>query len=134
MSTFVLGVDDVHATARLCDYLAAHLGPADTVHAVNSLPGGDATDADDVRDGEDALNVASARLAGTGATVQTHQFVRGNDPVEDLLECAADEDADEFVVGTGVRNPTAKVVFGSVTRSLLLQSPLPVRVVPPAEA
>jgi nucleotide-binding universal stress UspA family protein len=130
MTTFVVGVKDVHATAALADYLAAHLGPGDVVHAVNSQRGGESTDADDIRDGEDALNVATARLAGSGATVETHQFVRGNSPAEDLLTCVADEGADELVVTTGTRSPGAEVVFGSVPRHLLGRSPVPVRVVP----
>jgi nucleotide-binding universal stress UspA family protein len=132
MAIYVLGTDTVDTSAALCDYLDRRLDAADTIHAVNSLRGGDATSAEDVRDGEDAVNVVQSRL-GAVATVETHQFVRGNDPVEDLLDHADDVDADELVIGVRKRNPTAKIVFGSTAQSVLLRSSRPVAVVPLTE-
>jgi len=129
MRTYVLGTDTVDTSAALCDYLDGRLDPEDTVHAVNSLWGGSRTDAETARDGEDAVNVVRSRL-GARATVETHQFVRGNDPDEDLLAHAEAVDADELVVGVRKRNPTGKAVFGSTTQSVLLASSRPVAVVP----
>lgn len=132
MTVYVMGTDTVDTSAALCDYLDRRLDVDDTVHAVNSLRGGDATKTADVRDGEDAVNVVRSRLGAT-ATVETHQFVRGNDPAEDLLACADDVDADELVIGIRKRNPTAKIVFGSTAQSVLLRSERPVAVVPLTE-
>ena len=111
------------------NYLEPHLDPDDAVHAVNSQHGGDETSAADVRDGEDALNAVRARLSAV-ANVETEQLVRGNDPAEDVLEYVEEVDADELVIGVRKRNPTAKVVFGSVARSILLNADVPMRVVP----
>jgi nucleotide-binding universal stress UspA family protein len=132
MAKYVVGTDSVHTSAELCDYLDDHVTEADTIYAINSLRGGDQTDSDDVRDGEDALNAIDSRL-GTQATVETHQLVRGNKPAEDLLTFADETDADEFVIGVRKRNPTAKVVFGSNAQDILLHSNRPVRVVPLVE-
>ncbi|WP_435183774.1 universal stress protein [Halobellus sp. EA9] len=132
MATYVLATNHVDTSARLCDYLLDRVSRSDEVHAVNSLPGGDDTSSQDVRDGEEALNVISARLAGV-TTVETHQFVRGNDPHTDVLEHADDVDADEIVIGIRKRNPTAKVVFGSTAQRILLHSNRPVAVVPLVE-
>jgi nucleotide-binding universal stress UspA family protein len=129
MTTFVLATNSVHTSATLCDYLEPHLDPDDAVHAVNSQHGGDETSAADVRDGEDALNAVRARLSAV-ANVETEQLVRGNDPAEDVLEYVEEVDADELVIGVRKRNPTAKVVFGSVARSILLNADVPMRVVP----
>jgi len=129
MAIYVLGTDTVDTSAALCDYLDRRVAAGDTVHAVNSLPGGTETDATDVRDGEDAINVVASRL-GAATTVETHQFVRGNDSAEDLLAHADDVDADELVVGVRKRTPTAKVVFGSTAQTVLLRSSRPVAVVP----
>ena len=118
MTTYVLATNDVHTSAALCDYLDERLDDDDEIHAVNSLPGGDETDSDEVRDGEDALNAVRTRLGGT-ADVETHQFVRGNDVA-----------ADELVIGVRKRNPTAKVVFGSNAQQILLQTNRPTVVVP----
>ncbi|MFC4357206.1 universal stress protein [Halobium salinum] len=132
MSTFVLATNSVHTSATLCDYLESRLASDDVVYAVNSQRGGDETGADDVRDGEDALNAVRARLGGV-ATVETEQLVRGNDPAEDVLQYVEEVDADELVVGVRKRNPTAKVVFGSVAQDILLNANVPMRVVPREE-
>lgn len=132
MRTFLLATNSVHTSAVLCDYLKGHLDQTDVVHAVNSQRGGDATDADAVRDGEDALNAVRARLS-TVAPVETHQYVRGNDPAEDVLAAVDEFDVDELVIGVRKRNPTSKVVFGSVAQDVLLNANVPMRVVPREE-
>lgn len=129
MTTYVLGTDDVNTSASLCDYLSGRVTDDDAVHAINSLPGGDRTDSNAVRDGEDAVNVIRSRLGAT-TTVETHQFVRGNDPHEDLLSHAAAVDADELVVGVHRHSAAADVVFGSTVRAVLLHTDRPVVVVP----
>jgi nucleotide-binding universal stress UspA family protein len=129
VTTYVLGTDTVHTSATLCDYLDGRVGADDIVHAVNSLRGGDDTSAEAARDGEDAVNAVRSRLGAT-ATVETHQFVRGNDPVDDLLAHADAVDADELVIGVRKRTPTRKVVFGSTAQAVLLRTDRPVAVVP----
>lgn len=129
MTTYVLGTNSVERSAKLCDYLVARLEDGDVVHAVNSHVGGDRTDGEATRDGNDALNVVQSRL-GAFCTVETHQFVRGNDPATDLIQCAENVDADELVIGIRKRNPTAKIVFGSTAQDVLLNSNVPMAVVP----
>ena len=129
MTTYVVGTNSVHTTATLCDYLGTRVGEGDTVVVVNSLRGGDGTSSEDVRDGEDALNAAYSRLSGQ-CTVETHQYIRSNEPEEDLLEAAAEFDADELVFGIRKRSPTAKVVFGSTAQEILLNAGVPMVAVP----
>jgi nucleotide-binding universal stress UspA family protein len=129
MTVYVVATDHVDASARLCDYLIDRIGGDDVIHAVNSLPGEDATDTRDVRDGEEALNVVFSRLGGF-ATVETRQFVRGNDPHEDVLELAREVNADELVIGIRQRRPSAAIVFGSTARRILRETDRPVVAVP----
>lgn len=128
---YVMATNSARTSEVLCEYLRDRLAPGDEVHAINSQRGGDQTSAEDVRDGENALHVVDDALGGIAdVTVETHQFVRGNPPAEDVLGYADDVGADEFVIGIRERSPTAKVVFGSVAQDLLLGSNLPLRVVP----
>ncbi len=114
MTTFVAATNSVHTSAALCDYLFDRVGSEDTVHAINSHL---------------ALNAIYSRL-GAATTVETHQFVRGNVPAEDILSFTEAVDADEIVIG--VRKPTAtsKVAIGSVTEQVLLHSSRPMAVIP----
>jgi nucleotide-binding universal stress UspA family protein len=129
MTVYVVATDHVDSSARLCDYLIDRVGDGDVVHAVNSLPGGEATDTRDVRDGEEALNVIFSRLGGF-TTVETHQFVRDNEPHEDVLQQASEVDADELVIGIRQRSPTSKIVFGSTAQRILRRADRPVVAVP----
>lgn len=129
MTTFVVATDSTDASAQICDYLDGRVESGDSVHAVNSKRGGDETTAEEVRLGEDALNVVSSRL-GAVATVETHQFIRGNAPQEDILEHAASVEADEIVITLRRRTPAGKALFGSVAQSVMLNSERPVVSIP----
>lgn len=129
MSTYVVATDHVDTSARVCDYLIDRVHTDDVIHAVNSLPGGNATDNRDIRDGEEALNVIFSRLGGV-TTVETHQFVRGNEPHEDVLRHADEVAADELVIGIRQRSQTSNVVFGSTAQRVLRGADRPVVAVP----
>lgn len=132
MTTFLLATNSPSNSESLCSYLEGRLEDDDTVIAVNSQLGGDDSSSESILEGREALDVVESMLGGR-ATVETHQFVRGNEPDEDVLEAAEEYDADEIVLGVRKRNPTSKVVFGSVAQRILLNANLPMAVVPQAE-
>jgi nucleotide-binding universal stress UspA family protein len=129
---YVVATDTVETSELVADYLAGRLDPDDEVYAVNSQFGGDETSSDELREGEAALAEFEAAVDGE-ATVETHQFVRGNRPEEDVLQYADEIDADELVFSVRDRSPAGKAIFGSVSQRLLLQSDRPMRVVPREE-
>jgi nucleotide-binding universal stress UspA family protein len=129
MTRLLVGTDRPATSERLAEYLAATVDDGDDVFLANSLVGGDETDADDVRDGERALEIVEDAVAAAGS-VERRQFVRGNEPVEDLLQAANDWDADEYVIGIRKRSPVGKMMFGSTAQHLLLDADRPVRCVP----
>lgn len=129
MSRLLVGTDGPGTSRQLAEYLTGRVDADDEVYVVNSLVGGDETSADEIADGEEALEVVEAKLGET-ATVTANQFVRGNAPVQDLLEAAADWEVDEFVIGIRKRSPVGKMVFGSTAQNLLLEADRPVRCVP----
>jgi nucleotide-binding universal stress UspA family protein len=129
MARILVGVDREPTAERLADYLASALADGDEVCVINSLQGGDETTSDEMADGERALD-AFVEALGESVVVERHQYVRGNEPVEDLLAAAQDFGVDEFVIGIRKRSPVGKVVFGSTAQHLLLEVDRPVRCVP----
>ncbi|WP_306059083.1 universal stress protein [Natronococcus wangiae] len=123
----LVGTDSVHATAAICDYLEERATSDDGVTAVAAFSPGDETAR---RDGREALNVASVRLAALG-TVETE--LRDGDPAPTLLEVAAEVDADEIVVGARGGDPDSERSVGSTTRALLEDASRPVVVLPMPE-
>ncbi len=129
MTRLVVGTDSVATSEQLVPYLNEVLDEDDAVYAVNSLPGGDRTTAEDVETGEKALEIIEEGL-NDDIESGTDQFVRGEEPIIDLLEAGDRHDADEYVIGIRKRTPVGKMVFGSTAQNLLLESDLPVRTVP----
>jgi nucleotide-binding universal stress UspA family protein len=129
MTRLLVGTDTERTSERLVDYLAATTDEDDTVFVVNSLQGGDGTNPDDVSEGKAALDILEDGLEGQ-TTVNRHQYIRGNEPVEDLLAAADEYDVDELVVGIRKHSPVGKIVFGSTARDLLLEVERPTRCVP----
>jgi nucleotide-binding universal stress UspA family protein len=129
MTRLLVGTDGPDTSEHLAEYLAATVDTDDAVYVINSLVGRDETDAEDIREGERALDTLEAAI-GDGVPVERDQFVRGNEPVEDLLQAATEWEGDEYVVGLRKRTPVGKVVFGSTAQNLLLEADRTVRCVP----
>lgn len=124
---FVAATDGEQTSELIAEYLHGRVTDDDEIHAVNSQFGGDDTTSEEIREGEEAVEALSEALA---VPVETHQFVRGNRPEEDVLSFASEIDADELVFTVRDRSPAGKAIFGSVGQRLLLESELPMRVVP----
>jgi nucleotide-binding universal stress UspA family protein len=123
----VAATDGERTSELIAAYLRDRVTADDEIHAVNSQLGGDDTTSAEIREGEAALETLAAAL---DVPVETHQFVRGNRPEEDVLTLASSVDADELVFTVRDRSPAGKAIFGSVAQRLLLESDLPMRVVP----
>ncbi|WP_284014502.1 universal stress protein [Halobaculum litoreum] len=126
---YVVATNSTERSEALCDYLEGRLGDDDTVHAINSQRGGDHTSRAQLERGTEALAVVNERLSGV-ADVETHQLVRGNAPAADVLAFVDRYGADEIVIGVRKRTPDSKTLLGSVARDILLDSTVPIRVVP----
>ena len=129
MSRLLVGTDGTAASERLLDYLDGNVDGDDTVYIVNSLKGGDETSSDDISEGDEAIEILEEGLEGT-ATVESHQYIRGNAPIEDLLAAGEEFEIDEYIIGVRKRSPVGKMMFGSTAQNLLLETDLPVRCIP----
>ncbi|ODR80300.1 stress response protein [Haladaptatus sp. W1] len=128
MTRIVAGTDSAETSEKLCDYLESRLTEADEVHVLNSLHGGN--DEEMVEQGREALSMFED-LLGETFDVETEQNTNASDPAHDLLTAADEYDADEIVLGlTQKRSPAQKVLFGSNTQSVLMQTRHPVVGVP----
>jgi len=122
-------VDTVHTAAALCDYLGDRLDEGDEVIAVTVHPPADAgpkASADAVRDRQEALNVASVRLA----VPDVETVEREGEIPSQLLEAAGDHDVDELVLGARAGTPGTPSGVGEIAQAVLSGAALPVVVVP----
>ena len=74
----------------------------------------------------DALEQLERRLRADGVDVTVHDFVRGKDPAEDLVDVANKEQAALIVIGIRRRSPVGKLLLGSNAQEILLTADCPV--------
>ena len=100
---------------------------------VNSHRGGREFDRDDAIRSETELEQIRDQLTEAGVTHEIRQLVRGMDPADDLIQVAADVQADFIIIGLRRRTPVGKLILGSNAQRILLDAPCPVLAVKSAE-
>jgi nucleotide-binding universal stress UspA family protein len=92
---------------------------------VHSSRGG-TEDAATVVETRDALAELERQLGSEGLEVTVRDYVRGNEPAEDVIEVAEKEDAALIVIGLRRRSPVGKLLMGSNAQDILLRADCPV--------
>lgn len=121
MTRYLVATRSIHTMAAACDYLTQELSAEDavTVLTVDSP--------DDTRDGDDAYNVANARLSGI-AVVELE--IRDGEPGPEILAAVDACAADRLVLGSRGGESGRPKRIGETTRFLLKHASIPVIVVP----
>jgi nucleotide-binding universal stress UspA family protein len=100
---------------------------------INSQRGGRDYDASEAQQFESELNRIQRELDEAGVEHEVRQLVRGNEPAEDLIAVAEEEDADFIVIGLRRRTPVGKLILGSKAQRILLDASCPVLAVKAGE-
>jgi len=98
---------------------------------VSSARGGGHEDADELRLMSSAVERARGESVARGIEVDVQEFVRGNDPGQDVLAVAEERDAILIVIGVRRRSPVGKLLMGSNSQTILLNAECPVLAVKP---
>ena len=93
---------------------------------VHSMEGGDKEDAEEVLAYREELEQVERRLADAGIPHEIHEFVRGQTPSEDIVQCAGDEGAELIIIGLRRRSTVGKLLLGSNAAEILLDANCPV--------
>lgn len=102
-----------------------HLRQAKLI-VINSQRGGKEFDAEEAMRFEEELEAIQGKLTDAGLEHEVRQLVRGNEPAEDLISVAEEEDADFIVIGLRRRTPVGKLILGSNAQRILLEATCPV--------
>ena len=93
---------------------------------INSQRGGRDFDSDEANRFETELRRIQGELDEEGLEHEVRQLVRGNEPAEDLIAVAEEENADFIVIGLRRRTPVGKLILGSNAQRILLNASCPV--------
>lgn len=93
---------------------------------ISSHRGGKDFDASEAARFEEELDRVKEMLEGKGLEHEVRSLVRGNDPAEDLISVAEEENAEFIVIGLRRRSPVGKLILGSNAQRILLDASCPV--------
>ena len=93
---------------------------------VHSMHGGSRETGDEYIATAEAFEALSNRLRSLGVAFETHEFVRGNSPAEDIVAAVEATGAGLIVIGIRKRSTTGKILLGSNALDILHDSPVPV--------
>lgn len=93
---------------------------------VHSIHGGVLADDKEVIKSDRDLQELEDQLGTEGIEFSVHNFVRGNEPAEDLVKAAQDFDAEVIVIGLRHRTTAGEFLLGSNAHEILMSAPCPV--------
>lgn len=93
---------------------------------VNSSKGGASLKSESAHEIDEEMAEVRAELNDSGVTHEVRTLVRGNDPATDVVEVAAECNADLIVIGVRRRSPVGKLIMGSTAQQILLDADCPV--------
>ncbi len=93
---------------------------------VHSLKGGTSDSIESAEVYSRKLDAMDRRLSDEDIEHTVKEYIRGNEPVEDLVSAADEFGADLIVIGIRRRSQTGKLLLGSNATDILFNAPCPV--------
>jgi len=93
---------------------------------VNSMHGGSREGEEEYIATAEAFEALTERLDGLGVEYESHEFVRGNTPAEDIIDAVKSLEASMIVIGIRERTAAGKFLLGSNALDILHDTPVPV--------
>lgn len=123
MTTIVVGYTDTPegdaALARAIEECRLRGGRLEVVHSRRE---GHERDAQEIQRYVEKLEAIDRQLDDAGVEHTVHDYIQGNTPSEDIIECARRTAADLIVIGLRHRTKTGKYLLGSVAQDVLLDA------------
>ncbi len=98
---------------------------------VNSMHGGSREGEEEYIATAEAFELLTKRLNEIALAYETHEFVRGNTPAEDIIDAVRVTGASMIVIGIRERSAAGKFLLGSNALDILHDTPVPVMCVKP---
>ncbi|HWR67528.1 MAG TPA: universal stress protein [Desulfomonilia bacterium] len=99
------------------------------VDVVSSLPKGGEHQLGEIEQRESELEYVKSVFEKEKIPCETHLLIRGNEPGEDIIQFARENDVGEIIIGSEKRTRVEKFILGSVAQHVILNSRCPVVVV-----
>ena len=126
----LVGYDGSNSAKAALELACTHAKAFDaSIEVIASLQGGTVTEAVEIQHAKEDLEFAEKFVQDQGIAVETHLFVRGMTPGEDIVTHATDIAADTIFIGVRRRSKVGKLLFGSNAQYIIIKAPCPVMTV-----
>ena len=123
----VVGYDRSNAAKEALEVAMKHAKAFSAeVHVLTSLARSHEMEREEIQKAEHELENVKTHFKENGISCTTHAIVSSLSPGEDLVEFAAENDADEIVIGVRRRSKVGKMLFGSNAQYVILPAECPV--------
>jgi nucleotide-binding universal stress UspA family protein len=93
---------------------------------VHSLVGAGKSEDEEVIQSDRDLNALEEMLSTQDVPFSIHNYVRGNDPAQDIIQAADELGGELIVIGLRQRTSAGKFLLGSNAHDILMDAPCPV--------
>lgn len=93
---------------------------------VHSLRGAGKDDDEEVIASDRELSALDEQLSKEGIAFSIHNYVRGNEPAQDIVQAAEELGGELIVIGLRQRTSAGKFLLGSNAHDILMDAPCPV--------
>jgi nucleotide-binding universal stress UspA family protein len=93
---------------------------------VHSLQGAGKSEDEEVIQSDRDLTALEDLLKEEGVVFTIHNYVRGNEPAQDIVQAAKDLGGELIVIGLRQRTSAGKFLLGSNAHDILMDAPCPV--------
>ncbi len=97
-----------------------------TVDVITSMVGANSDQYENLRQAEHGLEYAKTLLEEDNILCETHLFVRGLSPGDDIVKFAEDNQINEIIAGVRRRSKVSKLLMGSTAQYVVLNASCPV--------
>lgn len=123
----LVGYDGSEAAKKALILAKKHAHAFDgKIYVLTSMVGGPMKRIEDIEEAKAGLEEAIKSIEKDGLPCEEHLLIRDNDPGEDLVQFAEENDADELVIGIIKQSKVGKFLFGSNAQYMILHAPCPV--------
>ncbi len=123
----VVGYDGSKSSLKTIEAAKKHAKAFNAmVYVIKSLETGKSDESGEIEKAEKVLDEAKKIFEAESIECETHLFIRGNSPGEDLVSFAKKIQADEVFVGVKIKSKVGKLIFSSNAQYVVIKAPCPV--------
>lgn len=123
----LVGYDGSEASKKALELAKKHAGAfGGKIYVITSMVGGPMEPVEDIEEAKAALKKAINVIKKDGISCEERLLIRGDEPGEDIVQFAEENNIDEIIMGVVKKSKVDKFLFGSNAQYVILHAPCPV--------